>query len=153
MKKYKNNVIPFPTKKEIDEKKEAEYLNSLSNECVEDAHFLLEVLEEFIKTGQVSEGLVDMNFRDETVQEARDMFVIVNLLNSMFNRYYGLPHGLHQVLDSAYIKVKEMIQVNELAQDDYEMYLTPEDNYDNEIIFTPDFDLDPPTDEDPDDIN
>ena len=49
----------------------------------------MEVLEEFIKTGQVSEPLMDMNFRDETVAESRDMFVIVNLLNAMFNRYYG----------------------------------------------------------------
>jgi hypothetical protein len=152
MKKYKDNVIPFPTKKEQDAKKDSEYLNQLSNECVEDAHFLLEVLEEFIKTGQVSEGLVDMNFRDETVPEARDMFVVVNMLNAMFNRYYGMPHGLHQVLDSAYIKVKEMIQINEMSQDDFELYLTPDDGYENEITFTPDFDLDPP-EEDPDDIN
>ena len=100
-KKYKDNVIQFPTKKELTQKEESEILDELSNECVESSHILMEVMEEFINTGQVTEGLMDLNFRDETVQESRDMFVIVNLLNAMFNRYYGIPHGLHQTLDNA----------------------------------------------------
>ena len=150
MKKYKDNVIPFPTKKEQEDKKHEANLDELSNECVECSHYLLEVLEEFITTGQVSEGLVDMDFRNELVQESRDMFVIVNMLNAMFNRYYDIPHGLHQTLDTAYIKVKEMIQLNEQAQEDLFVF-TPEDG-DQEILFTPDFDLDPP-EEDPDDTN
>ena len=90
-KKYTNNVIQFPTKEELTQKEESEILDELSNECVESSHLLMEVMEEFINTGQVTEGLMDLNFRDETVQESRDMFVIVNLLNAMFNRYYGIP--------------------------------------------------------------
>ena len=117
-KKYKDNVIQFPTKEELTQKEESEILDELSNECVESSHILMEVMEEFINTGQVTEGLMDLNFRDETVQESRDMFVIVNLLNAMFNRYYGIPHGLHQTLDNAYIKVKEMILINEEANHD-----------------------------------
>ena len=87
-KKYKDNVIQFPTKEELTQKEESEILDELSNECVESSHILMEVMEEFINTGQVSEGLMDLNFRDETVQESRDMFVIVNLLNAMFNHDY-----------------------------------------------------------------
>jgi len=151
-KKYKDNVIQFPTKKELTQKEESEILDELSNECVESSHILMEVMEEFVNTGQVTEGLMNMDFRDETVQESRDMFVVINMLNAMFNRYYGIPHGLHQTLDNAYIKVKEMILINEEANHDLaEFVFTPEDS-DQEILFTPDFDLDPP-EEDPDDTN
>jgi len=148
MKKYKDNVIPFPTKQEQEVKKEAQNLDRLSNECVDCSHYLMEVLEEFIKTGQVSEELMEMDFRDETVQESRDMFVIVNLLNAMFNRYHGIPHGLHQTLDNAYVKIKEMILINEKAQKDLYTFV-PEDG-ELEYIFEPDFDMDPPGDDDDD---
>jgi hypothetical protein len=151
-KKYKDNVIQFPTKEELTQKEESEILDELSNECVESSHMLMEVMEEFINTGQVTEGLMDLNFRDETVQESRDMFVIVNLLNAMFNRYYGIPHGLHQTLDNAYIKVKEMILINEEANHDLADFVFTPEGSDQEILFTPDFDLDPP-EEDPDDTN
>jgi len=62
------------------------------------------------------------------------MFVIINMLNAMFNRYYGIPHGLHRTLDNAYIKVKEMIILNEEANHELA-----------EFIFKPE--------EDPDDTN
>jgi len=133
-KKYTNNVIQFPTKEEITQKEESEILDELSNECVEASHVLMEVMEEFVNTGQISEGFMDMDFRDETVQESRDMFVIINMLNAMFNRYYGIPHGLHRTLDNAYIKVKEMIILNEEANHELA-----------EFIFKPE--------EDPDDTN
>ena len=148
MKKYKDNVIPFPTKEEQESKKLAQNLDILSNDCVECSHFLMEVLEEFIKTGQVSETLIDMDFRDETVQESRDMFVIVNMLNAMFNRYYGIEHRLHQTLDNAYVKIKEMILINEKAQKDLYTFV-PEDG-ELEFTFEPDFDIDPPGDDDDD---
>lgn len=146
VKKYKDNVIPFPTPQEQEAKKEEANLDRLSNECVECSHYLMEVLEEFIKTGQVSEELMEMDFRNETVQESRDMFVIVNLLNAMFNRYYGIPHGLHQTLDNAYVKIKEMILINEKAQKDLYTFV-PEDG-ELEFYFEPDFDLDPEGDDD-----
>jgi len=133
-KKYTNNVIQFPTKEELTQKEESEILDELSNECVGASHILMEVMEEFVNTGQVSEGFMDMDFRDETVQESRDMFVIINMLNAMFNRYYGIPHGLHRTLDNAYIKVKEMIILNEEANHELA-----------EFIFKPE--------EDPDDTN
>ena len=140
MKKYKDNVIPFPTKKEIEIKEAEKELDEMSNECVDASHFLMEVLEEFILTGQVNEDFQDMNFRDETLQESRDMFVVVNMLNAMFNRYYGIEHGLHQTLDNAYVKIKEMILINEKAQKD--LYLFKPEDSDIEFTFEPDGDDD-----------
>lgn len=140
MKKYKDNVIPFPTKKEIEFKEAEKKLDVMSNECVDASHFLMEVLEEFILTGQVNKDFQDMNFRDETLQESRDMFVVVNLLNAMFNRYYGIEHGLHQTLDNAYVKIKEMILINEKAQKD--LYLFKPEDSDVEFTFEPDGDDD-----------
>jgi hypothetical protein len=146
-KKYKDNVIQFPTKEQLTAKEESDFLDELSNESVDSAHYLMEVMEEFIKTGQVNEGLMDLNFRDETVPESRDMFVIVNLLNALFLRYHGIPHGLHQTLDNAYIKVKEMILKNEEANHGLAELLFPEHDDDEfDLIFEPD-------DEDPDDTN
>ena len=146
-KKYKDNVLQFPTKEQKQEKEDSQTLDDLSEDCIESSHYLMEVMEEFLRDGQVSEGLMDLNFRDETVQESRDMFVIVNMLNAMFNRYYGIPHGLHQTLDTAYIKVKEMIVKNEEANHGLAELLFPEHDDDEfELIFEPD-------DEDPDDTN
>ena len=130
-------ILQFPTKEKIQEKNEAEFLNSLSDQCVDNSHFLLELLEEFINTGEVHEDFIDMDFRDETKQESRDMFVIVNMMNAMFHRWYDMPHGLHQTMDNAYIKVKEMILLNEEANHDLaEFVFKPEDS-EFEFTFTP----------------
>jgi len=130
-------IIQFPTKKEKQIKDNTEYLNKISDECVNDSHFLLEVLEEFINTGEVRPDLMEMDFRDETKQESRDMFVIVNMINAMFNRWYNMPHGLHQTMDNAYIKIKEMILLNEEANLELtEFVFEPEDS-DIEFTFTP----------------
>ena len=119
------------------EKEDADLLNKLSDECVDNSHFLLEVMEEFITTGEVNQDFMLMDFRDETKQESRDMFVIVNMLNAMFNRWYAMPHGLHQTMDNAYIKIKEMILINEEANHQIAEYtFTPEDS-DIEFTFTP----------------
>jgi hypothetical protein len=132
-------ILQFPTKEELQKKEDINILNEASDRCVDSSHYLLEVLEEFINTGQVSEDFIDMDFRDETKQESRDMFVVVNMLNAMFNRWYHMPHGLHQTMDNAYIKIKEMILLNEQANHELAEYtFTPEDA-DNlvDIEFTP----------------
>ena len=135
-KKYKDNIIPFPTKEDIQVKEDSKILDDLSNECVESSHFLLEVMEEFINSGQVSEGLMDLNFRDETVQESRDMFVIVNMLNAMFHRYYGIPHSLHREFDRLYAMIKLMDKQNSQARDEldgkYDILFTPDDGEDDD---------------------
>ena len=130
-------ILQFPTKEEKQIKDDSEYLNKLSDDCVSNSHFLLEVLEEFINTGEVSPDLVDMDFRDETKQESRDMFVIVNMMNAMFNRWYNMPHGLHQTMDNAYIKIKEMILLNEEANHDLAEFVFEPEDRDIEFTFTP----------------
>jgi hypothetical protein len=130
-------ILKFPTPEIKKDKEDADLLNKLSDECVNNSHFLLEVMEEFITTGEVNQDFMLMDFRDETKQESRDMFVIVNMLNAMFNRWYNMPHGLHQTMDNAYIKIKEMILLNEEANHDLaEFVFEPEDS-DIEFTFTP----------------
>ena len=130
-------ILKFPTPEIKKDKEDADLLNKLSDECVNNSHFLLEVMEEFITTGEVNQDFMLMDFRDETKQESRDMFVIVNMLNAMFNRWYNMPHGLHQTMDNAYIKIKEMILINEEANHDLaEFVFEPEDS-DIEFTFTP----------------
>tara|TARA_Y100000385_G_scaffold263235_1_gene295531 strand:- start:314 stop:742 length:429 start_codon:yes stop_codon:yes gene_type:complete len=130
-------ILQFPTKEEKQTKDDTQVLNKLSDDCVDSSHFLLEVLEEFISTGEVKKDFMEMDFRDETKQESRDMFVVVNMLNAMFNRWYNIPHGLHQTMDNAYIKIKEMIILNEEANHELaEFVFEPEDS-DIEFTFTP----------------
>ena len=128
-------ILKFPTKQELEQKEDIELLNKASNTCVDSSHYLLEVLEEFINTGEISEDFMDMDFRDETKQESRDMFVIVNMLNAMFNRWYEIPHGLHQTMDNAYIKIKEMILLNEETNHELAEYKFEPSDSDLEIDF------------------
>ena len=128
-------LLQFPTKQEIQQKEDTEILNEASNRCVDSSHYLLEVLEEFINTGEISEDFMDMDFRDETKQESRDMFVVVNMLNAMFNRWYQIPHGLHQTMDNAYIKIKEMILLNEETNHELAEYKFEPSDSDLEIDF------------------
>src|SRR6056300_494806 len=130
-------ILKFPTQKEIELKQDTEILTEVSNRCVDSSHYLLEVLEEFINTGEISENFMEMDFRDETKQESRDMFVIVNMLNAMFNRWYNMPHGLHQTMDNAYIKIKEMILLNEEAHHQISEFVFEPEDSDIEFTFTP----------------
>lgn len=133
-------ILKFPTKQELEKREmwkefneESDRLQLQSNECVEASHFLLEVLEEFINSGEASMDFIDMNFRDETIQESRDMFVVINMLNGMFNRYYGIPHALHREMDRVYTKIKLLSTQHEQARTDLKKEL--------DIIFDPeDFD-------------
>jgi len=131
-------IYKFPSKEELQKREmwkeyddETNTLNHYSDECIEASHFLLEVLEEFINTGEVSPDFMDMNFRDETIQESRDMFVVVNMLNAMFNRYYGMPHALHREMDRVYTKIKLLSTQNDQAkidlQKEYEIIFEPEE--------------------------
>lgn len=130
-------ILKFPTQKERELKQDTEILTEVSNRCVDSSHYLLEVLEEFINTGEISEDFMEMDFRDETKQESRDMFVIVNMLNAMFNRWYNMPHGLHQTMDNAYIKIKEMILLNEQANHQLAEYTFEPSDSDLEFDFKP----------------
>ena len=149
-------ILKFPTKEELKHKEQAQQvkddhavLETASDDCIAASHFLLEVMEEFITTGEVSPDFMDMQFRDESFQESRDMFVIVNLINAMLNRYFFMPHALQKEMDRLYAKIKLMNQQNEEArvnlEDKYDILFEPEDG-DMEFTFTPE----DPEDNDPD---
>ena len=134
-------LIKFPTGEEIKQnakakkiQEEYDMVNDASDNCVKSSQFLLEVLEEFILTGEVSQDFMDMQFRDESFQESRDMFVIVNMINAMLHRYYAIPHNLHKEFDKLYVGIKAMEKQHSQAEEELE------EEY--EILFTPDFDLD-----------
>lgn len=101
---------------------ELDELEYISNQCIESSQFLMDVIEEFVLTGQTSEfePFMNMNFREEAFQESRDIFVIVNLLNAMFQRYMGIPHKLHRTLDRTYIDIKALIKQNKKARKEIE---------------------------------
>lgn len=125
-------IYKFPTGEEITENTNP--LDTISDECVETSQFLMEVLEEFITTGQASEykQFMDMNFRDENLQESRDMFVIVNMINAMLNRYMGIPHRLHRTFDRAYIEIKALLAANEQGREELKKLLDQLEEDDND---------------------
>jgi len=133
-KKYKDNVIPFPNVKDdlaekLKESREA--VDYLTNESVDTAVYMLELMEGEL---EAMEGSVfhNMDFRDPEKVEARDMHAIVNLINAMFMRFAGIPHDLQQQLDTAYVKSKA---------------IEKEPQRDFEITFEPDFEFPPEDDE------
>jgi len=125
-------ILKFPTGEEI--KPDINPLDAISDECVNTSQFLMEVLEEFINTGQASEyeQFMDMNFRDETQPESRDMFVIVNMINAMLNRYMGIPHRLHRTFDRAYIEIKALLAANEQGREELAKLLDQLEEEDND---------------------
>ena len=125
-------IYKFPTGEEI--KENINPLDAISDECVNTSQFLMEVLEEFITTGQASEyeQFMDMKFRDENLQESRDMFVIVNMINAMLNRYMGIPHRLHRTFDRAYIEIKALLAANEQGKEELKKLLDRLEDEDND---------------------
>lgn len=108
-------IIKFPTGEDITNqhrvnKSDYDIIAEKSDECIRTSQELLNILEEFICTGQVSEfpEFMNMNFREEACHESRDIFVVVNMINAMLNRYMGIPHALQRDLDKTYIKLKMM---------------------------------------------
>lgn len=116
-------IYKFPSGELINKPNpELDELEYISNQCIESSQFLMDVIEEFVITGQTSEfePFMNMNFREEAFQESRDIFVIVNLLNAMFQRYMGIPHKLHRTLDRTYIDIKALIKQNKKARKEIE---------------------------------
>ena len=66
------------------------------------------------------------------------MYVVVNMLLAMFNRYFGVPHELHSDMNNQFIKIKKLEKLHQETQDREEGW----------IEFVPDFDLDDPDDTD-----
>lgn len=105
-----NNIIQFPLKErmvQIERDREDEYLEheAFIEECQETSQIILLMIEELLMNDYSS--FEDMDFRDNIYPEAKDMFVIVNLISSMLMRYGGTSHFLHDYFDVLYEKIME----------------------------------------------
>lgn len=107
----KDNIIKFPIKERMQQIADEQYeedmaMEYFADDCVDTAQLILTVIEELVNDvdGSPFEG---MNFRNKDVQESKDVFVIVNLLSSMFMRYGGMKHFLHEYMDVIYEKLLE----------------------------------------------
>ena len=70
-------------------------------DCVDLAVQLFDVLEKTLEESD-SPLCQKMNFSDPEAAEARDIYVIINLLSSMLIRYNGVKHTMHPYLDDLY---------------------------------------------------
>lgn len=103
-----NNIIPFPLERR-QEQIESERnwaFEDYTSECVDTSQFVLLMIEDYLD--EVPESAFDeMDFRDPEFAESRDMYVIVNLISSMFMRYGSLKHFLQEDLEAIYNKITE----------------------------------------------
>ena len=102
-----NNIIPFPTERrqeQIESETHWAYEN-FTEECVDTSQFVLLMIEDYL-TEEYGTAFADMEFRDPELEESRDMYVIVNLLSSMFMRFGGVDHFLQEELDALYNKIE-----------------------------------------------
>jgi len=115
----KDNIIKFHIKKRMQQIADEQYdedmaMEYFANDCSETAQLILTVIEELVNDtdGSPFEG---MNFRNKDVQESKDIFVITNLLSSMFMRYGGMNHFLHEYMDIIYEKLLEQQGYNDFT--------------------------------------
>lgn len=112
----KNNIIQFPYEKrqaQIEDERDWAYEN-FTEECVDTAQFTLLLLEDYIDSDEGS-NLRELDFRNPEYAESRDMFVVVNLLSSMFLRYGGVTHFLQKDLESLFTKIQETRENNDFT--------------------------------------
>jgi hypothetical protein len=111
MSKYMSKVINFPThirKQAIeDEMLEIdEEITEFVEECKEAAQTTLLMIEELL-LNEYGETFDDLDFRDDSLSESRDMFVIMNMVTSMLMRYGGVEHFLSEDFETIYDKLME----------------------------------------------
>lgn len=111
-----NNIIQFPVERrqaQIEEEKEWAWEN-FTEECVDTAQFALLLLEDYIDTDEGS-SLKELDFRNPEYAESRDMYVVVNLISSMFMRYGGVKHFLQKDLEELFVKIQDMKESNDFT--------------------------------------
>ena len=106
----KDNIIQFPIKervRQIEQELEDERLQyeEFTDECRETSQVILLMIEELLLND--SSLFEDIDFRDNIYPEAKDMFVIINLISSMLMRYGGVNHFLHDYFDVIYEQIME----------------------------------------------
>lgn len=109
----KDNIIQFPLNqriREIEEEKEflREEYEEFTDECRDTAQIILLNIEELLLND--SSYFDNIDFRNPVFPEAKDMFVIVNMISSMLMRYGGVDHFLHDYFDLIHEKITENIE-------------------------------------------
>lgn len=104
-KKRKSNILQFPIERTHDAigEKIIEEMH-IHEECADLGRFCVEVLQKTLRRSDISE-FANMNFNDIDSLEYRDMFVILNLLVSMFLRKAKIDHLLQEDLTNIYNKL------------------------------------------------
>ena len=161
-------ILKFPTPEEQKKKtrqdqieeslaESREAVEGYTNECVNISQTMLQYIEDIIHRGDLTDWdvFMGMEFRDETFAESRDMYVIINLINAMFNRFVGIPHDLQKDLDKQYLQMKAWAGAKDGAQNAEHIHETHEVDFEPgfEIFFEPDFEMNLPDDYEPDDNN
>tara|TARA_R110000782_G_scaffold101082_1_gene187704 strand:- start:57 stop:410 length:354 start_codon:yes stop_codon:yes gene_type:complete len=113
----KNNIIQFP----IERRKQ-----QLSNEEIEAEEYFIGVAENSEELAQTALGIIEdlledleldefqgIDFRNLEYMEAKDAFVVVNLIASMFMRYGGISHFLQPDLEVLFDKLMEEQEQND----------------------------------------
>ena len=118
-------LIDFVTGKVIDQvKTNEEVVDEIVDGSIELSQHLINCLEDeigYLATENHETWLKDFNMRSEQHGEARDMYVIINLLHAILLRYIGLEHELQQDMDNLYIKLKTLeVKMNSGKDNDRE---------------------------------
>lgn len=109
------NIIPFPIERRqklIDDEE------VLYNVCVDEAETITQCIVDEIDgiilgLPEIDQNMFDdFDFRNIENPEAKDMYVIANLVNSMFLRYLGIKHNLHSEMDKLHVRITEMQKRN-----------------------------------------
>jgi len=126
MRKNKSNVIPFPDRMSRNISDNVMQEMNLHEEAADMATFCIDIIQKAIRKQSHSE-LSTIDFNDIQTPEHKDMFVILNLLSSMFLRKGGIDHLLQSDLDHVYAKlvtidyaVKNDVDLMELIDADYD---------------------------------
>jgi len=114
-----NNIINFPLeRRETQKQEEQEVAEFLVSESGEITAFILDeidnLMDEISEQGE-HDHFDGFDFRVEDNHESKDMFVLANLMNSMFLRFYGIEHTLHNELDELYNTISEMHKNNDIT--------------------------------------
>ena len=127
----KDNVIKFPMgriKNPVDRPVSERIMQELSihEECIDLGRFSVDLIEKGLEEYYGKDAIMDL--RDKSSDEYKDMFVILNLLVSMFMRKAGLHHILQEDLTDVYMKLKFIEKSNPRTSDNDEIDFDFEDD-------------------------
>lgn len=123
----KDNVIQFPITPRVQRMQadiEEKYYEAMVDQdnAVQMAHYVFDLMTVGIAEQDWVPEYRDMEFKNPDAYEAKDVFVILNLISSMLLRYKGYSHMMQYDLDELYDKLCDASQGEHLHFDDEEEY-------------------------------